>query len=254
MNAATEAISTGATAGDDPDGKPLALIVGAGAGLSAALARALRGSHRIVLAARDTSDLADLVEESGAVAIDCDAGERDDVARLFERLDGLAGPLEVAGYIPSARSRGPIAELDPVAVERALRVTAYGAFLMAHHAAPRMLVRGRGTLLFTGASAGVKGFANSAPFAMGKFALRGLCQSLARELHPKGVHVGHVVVDGGIASTPPRARSNPTDNPTDGPDAMLDPDAIAETYLQLIGQHRSAWAWEIELRPWTETF
>ena len=230
--------------------RPVALIVGAGAGLSAALARALHDTHEIVLAARDTRDLAGLVEESGAVAIDGDAGDRDDMARLFERVDELPGPLDIAVYNPSARRRGPVAELDPVAVEEALRVSAYGAFLMAHHAAKRMLARGGGTLLFTGASAGTKGFANSAPFAMGKFALRGLCQSLARELHPKGIHVGHVVIDGGIASTPQNARSNAKE----GPDTMLDPDAIAQAYLQLVAQHRSAWSWEIELRPWTETF
>lgn len=230
---------------------PAALIVGAGPGLSTSLAQALAArSHDVVLAARDTSDLASLAEETGATLIDCDAGDRDAVARLFEAVDARPGPLEVAVYNPSARARGPVAEIDPVDVERALRVTAFGAFLMAHHAAPRMLERGRGTMLFTGASAGVKGYARSAPFAMGKFALRGLCQSLARELHPQGVHIGHVVIDGGIASTPQSGRTNPQD----GPDAMLDPDAVAQSYMHLIDQHRSAWAWEIELRPWVETF
>ena len=230
---------------------PIALIVGAGPGLSASLARALAArSHDLVLAARDTADLAGLAEETGATLVDCDGGERDDMARLFERIDALPGALAVAVYNPSARSRGPVAELDPVAVERALKVTAYGAFLMAHHAAPRMLERGRGAMLFTGASAGIKGFANSAPFAMGKFALRGLCQSLARELHPKGVHVGHVVIDGGIAGTPQRHRSDPVE----GPDDTLDPDAVARSYMHLLDQHRSAWSWEIELRPWIERF
>lgn len=230
---------------------PVALVVGAGSGLSASLARALSTrSYDVVLAARDTSDLAALAHETNAKVVNCDAGDREDVAALFKTVDARPGKLAVAVYNPSSRSRGPVAELDPVAVEDALRITAYGAFLMAHHAARRMVDCGEGTLLFTGASAGVKGFANSAPFAMGKFALRGLCQSLARELHPKGVHVGHIVIDGGIANTAQRGR----DGTAQGPDDLLDPDRIADSYLHLLDQHRSAWAWEIELRPWTETF
>jgi NAD(P)-dependent dehydrogenase (short-subunit alcohol dehydrogenase family) len=221
----------------------VALIVGVGAGLSASLARALRGrGYDLVLAARSTADLADLAAETGATVVEAEAGSRADMARLFEVVDARGSPLEVAIYNPSARVRGPIAELDPEAVEGALRVTAYGAFLMAHHAAKRMLAgHGRRALFFTGASAGVKGFANSAPFAMGKFALRGLCQSLARELHPAGIHVGHVVVDGGIGRDPAN-------------DAKLDPDALAAAYLALLDQPRSTWAWEIELRPWVEPF
>ncbi len=150
-------------------------------------------------------------------------------------------------YNPSSRVRGPFVEIDPDAVQQALQVTAYGAFLCAQQAARRMLDAGKGTILFTGASAGVKGFPQSASFAMGKFALRGLAQSLARELHPKGIHIGHVVIDGAIRNP---GRSEPPDRP----DSMLDPDAIAETYMQLIDQDRSAWAWEIEVRPWVEKF
>ncbi len=143
--------------------------------------------------------------------------------------------------------RGPLVELDPGEVDHAIMVTAYGAFLAAQEAARRMLEKGGGTILFTGASAGVKGYPQSAPFAMGKFALRGLAQSMARELHPQGIHVGHVVIDGGIASE--RYPEDP-----DKPDRWLDPDAIAAEYLHLHRQHRSAWAWEVELRPWLETF
>jgi NAD(P)-dependent dehydrogenase (short-subunit alcohol dehydrogenase family) len=222
-----------------------ALIVGAGQGLSASLARKLcKRGHSLVLAARDVSDLSGLAEETGATLVSCDAGRRDDVARLFDEVDGLGGALDVAIYNPSARIRGGISELDPEAVEAALRITGYGAFLMAHHASKRMLHSGAGAMLFTGASAGVKGFANSSVFAMGKFALRGLCQSLARELHPQGIHIGHFVIDGGIAKTP-----------QDNADAArLDPDAIAETYMHFLDQPRSAWAWEIELRPWVERF
>jgi NAD(P)-dependent dehydrogenase (short-subunit alcohol dehydrogenase family) len=150
-------------------------------------------------------------------------------------------------YNASYRTRGPLVELDPAEVEKSIAVSAYGGFLVAQQAARRMLAKGRGAILFTGASASVKGYAQSAPFAMGKFALRGLAQSMARELHPQGIHVAHVVVDGGI-------RSARRAEPADKPDSMLDPDAIAATYLQLIHQPRSAWAWEIELRPWVERF
>ena len=229
----------------------LALVVGAGPGLSTSIARALAGrSHRVALVARDTSDLAVFAEEVGALRFDCDASDPEAVADLFERLDEEGGELEVAVYNAAFRVQGPIAELDPGDVRRTLDVTAFGAFLMAHHAARRMLANGRGTMLFTGASAGVKGYPNSAPFAMGKFALRGLCQSLARELHPRGVHVGHVVIDGGIAGTRQWGRSNVAE----GEDDLLDPDALAQTYLHLLDQHRSAWTWEVEARPWIETF
>jgi NAD(P)-dependent dehydrogenase (short-subunit alcohol dehydrogenase family) len=222
----------------------LALIVGAGAGLSASLARALAGrGHQLVLAARSTADLGELALDTGALLVDADASRPEDMARVFAAVDDRGDSLDVAIYNPSARVRGPVTDLDPAAVEKALLVTAYGAFLMAQQAARRMLATdpAKGTLLFTGASAGVKGFANSSSFAMGKFALRGLCQSLARELHPKGIHVGHVVVDGAIGRDP-------------GRDAKLDPDALAQSYLALLDQPRSTWAWEIELRPWVETF
>ncbi len=221
-----------------------ALIIGAGHGLSAALARQLHArGHDLVLASRDTSDLTELAQETNAKLVDCNARDREDMARLFETVDE-AGPLEVAVYNPSARVRGGIETLDPEAVENAILVTAYGAFLMAHHASKRMIPRGSGAMLFTGASAGVKGFANSSSFAIGKFGLRGLCQSMARELHPKNIHIGHFVIDGGIAKSP-------DDNPDN---AGLDPDAIATTYMQFLDQHPSCWAWEIELRPQGERF
>lgn len=222
-----------------------ALVIGAGAGLSASVARRLsQRGHNVILAARDTSDLGDLAEQTNATLVSCNARDRDDMARLFEAVDAAGGPLEVAVYNPSARVRGPVEELDPEAVENAILVSGYGAFLMAHHAAKRMVPQGKGAMLFTGASAGVKGFPNSSTFAMGKFALRGLCQALARELHPKGIHIGHFVIDGGITKTP-------DDN---APNDRLDPDAIAESYMHFLDQHPSAWAWEIELRPWVERF
>ena len=225
-----------------------ALIVGAGSGLSASLARALtREGLTVSLAARSTDDLASLVRETGARALPCDASKHSDVERLFNELDAASGPPDVVIYNASFRTRGPLAELNPGDVERALAVTAFGAFLVAQQAVRRMLPRKMGAILFTGASAGVKGYPQSAPFAMGKFALRGLAQSMARELHPQGIHVAHIVVDGGI-------RSGRRAEPPDQPESLLDPDAIAETYLHLIRQPRSAWSWEVEVRPWVEKF
>jgi NAD(P)-dependent dehydrogenase (short-subunit alcohol dehydrogenase family) len=227
-----------------------ALIVGAGSGLSAALARRCAGEGMdVVLAARDTQKLAALVAETGAAAIACDATRADDVEKLFAAVDSGGASLDLVVYNASGRARGPIVELDPAAVEQAIKVTAFGGFLVARQAAIRMTKQGHGTILFTGASAAVKGYPRSSSFAMGKFALRGLAQSLARELQPQNIHVGHIVIDGGIAKASGDPRANER-----GPDGLLDPDAIAEAYLQLHRQRRSAWAWEIELRPWIENF
>jgi NAD(P)-dependent dehydrogenase (short-subunit alcohol dehydrogenase family) len=225
-----------------------ALIVGAGAGLSASLARALaRKNVKVALAARSIGDLEPLAAETGAQAFACDASRRADVDKLFADLDGTSGAPDIVIYNASFRSRGPLVELDPVEVEKAITVTAYGGFLVGQAAARRMLPKRHGAILFTGASASVKGYPQSAPFAMGKFALRGLAQSMARELAPQGIHVAHVVIDGGI-------RSGRWPDPPDRPDSTLDPDAIASTYLHLLYQPRSAWAWEVELRPWLERF
>jgi NAD(P)-dependent dehydrogenase (short-subunit alcohol dehydrogenase family) len=225
-----------------------ALVVGAGPGLSASLARALaKDGIKVALAARSTGDLESLVKETGAKAFACDASERGQVDKLFTEVDAALGAPDIVIYNASYRTRGPFVELNPADVEKALAVTAYGAFLVAQQAARRMLPNKHGAILLTGASAGVKGYPQSAPFAMGKFALRGLAQSMARELSPQGIHVAHVVVDGGIRS----ARRTET---ADNPDSLLDPDAIAASYMHLIHQPRSAWAWEIELRPWVEKF
>ncbi len=222
-----------------------ALIVGAGAGLSASLARKFAtNGYRVALAARDPGKLEALVAETGARAYACNAASPEEMAALFAAVDKDLGEPEVAVYNPSARVRGPVQELDPDKVRDAILISGYGAFLMAQEAVKRMLPKNAGCLLFTGASAGVKGFANSSSFAMGKFALRGLAQALARELHPQGIHVGHFVIDGGIASSY-GVRED---------DGTLSPDAIAESYWQFVNQHRSAWAWEIELRPWVEKF
>jgi NAD(P)-dependent dehydrogenase (short-subunit alcohol dehydrogenase family) len=206
--------------------------------------------YELVLAARDTDKLATLATQTGAATVSCDTADADAVSALFE---GLNGRLDVAIYNPSARVRGPVAELDPAAVRQAIDVTAFGSFLFGQQAAKRMLAQGaddtgkHGTILFTGASAGVKGFPKSAPFAMGKFAQRGLAQSMARELHPQGVHVAWINIDGGIRNP---GRTEPPDNP----DSMLSPDAIAGQYLMLIRQDRSTWSNELTLRPWVESF
>jgi NAD(P)-dependent dehydrogenase (short-subunit alcohol dehydrogenase family) len=225
-----------------------AVIVGAGAGLSASLARLLaRQGMKVALAARSTGDLAELTKEIGGKAYECDAVKAADVAALFAAVSKDHGEPDVVVYNASFRARGPITELNPPDVEKALMVSAFGGFLVAQEAAKRMLPKGKGAILFTGASASVKGYPQSAPFAMGKFALRGLAQSMARELAPAGIHVAHFVIDGGIRSAQRTA-------PTDKPDSMLDPDAIAESYLQILMQPRSGWSWEIELRPWVEKF
>jgi NAD(P)-dependent dehydrogenase (short-subunit alcohol dehydrogenase family) len=225
-----------------------ALIVGAGSGLSASLARLFaREGLRVALAARNAEKLAPLCAETGGRAFACNAIEPDQVARLFSDVEAAIGAPDVVVYNASARARGPLVELVPAEVERAIMVSSFGGFLVAREAAARMLPKGRGAILFTGASASVKGYPLSAPFAMGKFALRGLAQSIARELAPQGIHVGHFVIDGGIRN-PGRVE------PPERPDSMLDPDAIAASYLHVLRQPRSAWSWEVELRPWVERF
>jgi NAD(P)-dependent dehydrogenase (short-subunit alcohol dehydrogenase family) len=225
-----------------------ALIVGTGSGLSASIARLFaKSGMKVALAARQADGLAALAKETRGKAFACDATNRAAVAKLFADVEAAFGSPDVVVYNAAFRTRGPFVELDPGDVEKALMVSAFGGFLVVQEAAKRMLARGQGAILFTGASASVKGYAQSAPFAMGKFALRGLAQSVARELSPRGIHVAHIVIDGGI-------RSAQRAEPPDKPDSMLDPDAIAQTYLDLLHQQRSAWAWEIELRPWVERF
>lgn len=225
-----------------------ALVIGAGGGISASVARAFAGAGlAVALAARDPGKLAALAGEVGGAAFAVDAADPAGMERLFAEVDGAIGAPDVVVYNPSLRARGSILDLDPEDVRSAIAVSAFGGFLAVQQAARRMVPKGRGAVLFTGASASVKGYPLSAPFAMGKFALRGLAQSAARELGPKGIHVAHVVIDGGV-----RSASRP--EPADRPDSMLDPDAVAQTYLSLLRQPRSAWSLEVELRPWVESF
>ena len=218
-----------------------ALIVGAGSGLSASLARLLsQNGLKVALAARNPDKLAVLCKEIGAEAHRCDATKIEDVETLFQSVEAGGGAPDVVIHNSSGRVRGEFATLDPAAVRESLLQTAFSGFLVARRAVGAMLNAGHGAIFFTGASASVKGYARSAPFAMGKFALRGMAQSMARELAPKGIHVAHFVIDGGIGRSPN--------------ESMLDPDAIAVTYVDVLRQPRSAWTWEVELRPWVETF
>ncbi|MFZ0852327.1 MAG: SDR family NAD(P)-dependent oxidoreductase [Hyphomicrobiaceae bacterium] len=227
-----------------------ALIVGAGSGISAAFARALKADgYRLALAARDTGKLAGLARQTDADLVDTDAADVGSVAALFAELDRRFAQLDVVLYNASYRTRGAFIDLQPSEVKKSIAVSAYGGFLVAQQAAKRMLVRGEGAIFFTGASASVKGYAQSAAFAMGKFALRGLAQSMARELQPKGIHVAHFVIDGGVRNAERGRAGDP-----DRPDSLLEPDAIAQTYMAVLKQPRSAWSGEVEVRPWLEPF
>ncbi|MET0904449.1 MAG: SDR family NAD(P)-dependent oxidoreductase [Tardiphaga sp.] len=225
-----------------------AVIVGAGEGISASLARLLsKQGIRVALAARNPGKLDALCGETSATAFACDATQADDVAQLFKDVEAAIGVPDIVVYNASLRARGAFVDLAPDDVAQSIAVSAFGGFLVAQQALQRMLPNKRGAILFTGASASIKGFAQSAPFAMGKFALRGLAQSLAREFAPQGIHVAHFVIDGGI-------RSSVRPESSDKPDALLDPDAIAANYWHVLQQPRSAWSSELEIRPWVEKF
>ena len=219
------------------------LIVGVGSGLSASLARLCSKKNMVVnLAARNIDKLKTLKEEINANTYQCDATNKKNVSNLFKELDNTIGTPNLVIYNAAARVRGSIVELDPAQTQKAIEVTCYGAFLVAQESAKRMLKRKSGSIFFTGATAGVKGFANSSVFAMGKFGLRGLAQSLARELHPQNIHIGHFIIDGGIGLK------------SDTNYKMIHPDSIAKTYLDFYYQDSSAWSWEIELRTSKEKF
>ncbi len=223
-----------------------ALIVGAGSGLSASVARAMSADgYQVVLAARNPDKLESLCSETGARAIRCDATSADSVRELFAQMQSDVGIANAVLYNASAYTAGAIDELDPDAVQACLQQTVFGAFLVSQQAVIGMKQIGGGALFFTGATASVKGFPNFSSFAMGKFALRGLAQSLAREVGPQGIHVAHFIIDGGIASDR---------HPQTAEHAMLEPDAIAQTYMDVLKQHRSAWTQEVDLRPWIENF
>jgi NAD(P)-dependent dehydrogenase (short-subunit alcohol dehydrogenase family) len=225
-----------------------ALIIGAGVGISASLARTFsQAGLKVGLVARDPAKLDRLASETKATVFAADASQPGAVAQLFTDVDPRLGEPDVVVYNAGARVPGPLTELDPAVVRDALAVTAFGGFLAVQQAAKRMVPRGHGAILLTGASASVKGFPRSSSFAMGKFALRGLAQSAARELGPKGIHVAHFIIDGSI-------RSERRPEPAERPDSTLNPDSIAQAYLDVLRQPRDAWSFEVELRPWVEPF
>ena len=228
-----------------------ALIVGAGSGILASFARLLaKEGYRVALASRDPTKLTRLAAETKATTHTCNAADTASVDQLFAHVDRQFPKLDVCLFNASARAQGPITDVDSDQARMALLILAYGGFLIAQAAAQRMLPQGAGTILLTGASASVKGYPQSAVFAMGKFALRGLAQSMARELAPKGIHVAHFVIDGGVRN----AEKGRVEGGNVAPDSFLDPEAIAQSYLHVVQQPRSAWTWEVELRPWVERF
>ena len=220
------------------------LIVGAGPGLSSSLARLCASKKmKVFLASRNIEKLSELKKEIKAETFACDSGNADSVSNLFKETDKLIGTPDLVIYNASSRpKRSSIVDLDPMETQKAINITCFGAFLVAQESAKRMIERKSGSIFFTGATAGIKGFANSSAFAMGKFGLRGLAQSLARELHPKGIHIAHFVIDGGINKEPY------------GDYQTMNPDEIAKTYLQFHKQNKNAWAWEVELRTSVEKF
>jgi NAD(P)-dependent dehydrogenase (short-subunit alcohol dehydrogenase family) len=224
------------------------LIFGAGSGISASIARAFTAAGlKVGLVARNPEKLATLAQETHALTFSADATEPESVARVFAEVDASLGEPDIVVYNAAARAQGSIAELDPETVKRAIAACAFGGFLVTQQAARRMLSKKNGAILFTGASASVKGFARSSAFAMGKFALRGLAQSAARELGPQGIHVAHFIIDGAV-----RSASRPDSK--ERPDSTLSPDGIAHSYLEVLRQPRDAWSFEVDLRPWVETF
>jgi len=221
---------------------PVALIVGAGPGISGAFAQALAAEgYKVAVAARNVDRLKPLAAAIGATPFEVDASSVASIVALFKHVERDIGAPSVVLYNPSARIRGDLLSLDMAAAAAAVQTTAIGALVTAQEAARRMLPQGSGSILFTGATAGVKGFARSSVFAMGKFALRGLAQSLARELAPAGIHVVHFVIDGGVVQD----GKSPGD---------FTPQAIARSYMAALAQPRGAWSWEIELRSHTEPF
>ena len=221
--------------------KPAALVVGVGPGLGAALAR--RISHEgmaVAIAARRVDKLQDLAKETGGRAYACDATSEISVVDLFAAVERDLGLPRLVVFNASAFTRKPVVELTAAEIESAWRVSCLGGFLVGRAAARAMLPGGPGTILLTGATASLRGSANFAAFAIGKFGLRALAQSMARELGPQGIHVAHVIVDGGIGENAEESR--------------LAPDAIAGSYWHLHSQPKSAWTLELDLRPWMEKF
>jgi NAD(P)-dependent dehydrogenase (short-subunit alcohol dehydrogenase family) len=238
---------------DDMADAKAALVVGAGDATGGAIARRFAREGYVACVTRRHADklqpLVQRIEGEGgrARAFGTDARKEDETIAMVETIEREVGPIEVAVFNIGANVNFPIRDTTSRVYFKVWEMACFAGFLMGREAAKAMVPRGRGTILFTGATASVRGRSGYAAFAGAKHALRGLAQSMARELGPQGIHVAHVVIDGGI-------RSARRPEPADRPDSMLDPDAIAATYLHLLQQPRSAWSWEVEVRPWTESF
>ena len=234
--------------------KKVAVITGVGPGLGAALVRRFAASYAVAILARKAEYLKALaaeIRQTGATVLDvsCDVSDRAQMAEAFRGIRVDLGEPEVLLYNAGSGTFGTITEITPQQYEADWRVNALGAFLAAREVTPGMIARGRGTMLFTGATAGVKAGPRSVSFGPAKFAMRGLAQSLARDLGPKGIHVAWVNVDGSIDI--PGARGL---KPSLKDDDFLKPNAIAETYWHLAHQDPSAWTLDIDLRPFKERF
>jgi NAD(P)-dependent dehydrogenase (short-subunit alcohol dehydrogenase family) len=233
--------------------QPVAVVVGVGPGLGFAVARRFaEAGMAVALVARQKERLAQLLTQhplDGAQAYACDATDPTAVEALFAQVEQELGAPEVVAFNAGAFEPGSILEIRPADFERCWRIGCLGGFLVGQAAARRMVAKGRGTILFTGATAALRGSANFANLAVPKFGLRALAQTMARELGPKGIHVAHVIIDGQIHSE--RYAHLEAQR---GPDSLLRPDAIAEMYYQLHRQPRSAWTLELDLRPWSEKF
>jgi NAD(P)-dependent dehydrogenase (short-subunit alcohol dehydrogenase family) len=233
--------------------KQVAVVVGVGPGLGLALVRRFaKAGMAVALAARTKDRLEQLLAKEAiesARAYACDATEPAAVEGLFAQVEQDLGTPEVVVFNAGAFRPGGILEIDPADFEQCWRIGCFAGFLVGQAAARRLVGQGRGTIIFTGATAALRGSARFANLAVPKFGLRALAQTMARELGPQGIHVGHVIIDGQIRSE--RYAHLAAER---GPDALLEPDAIAEAYYQLHAQPRSAWTLELDLRPWVEKF
>jgi NAD(P)-dependent dehydrogenase (short-subunit alcohol dehydrogenase family) len=223
------------------------LVAGVGPGLGIAIAaRFAREGYRVAMLARNGEKLAALAAQAPdrLIPIACDVTDPAQVNAAFDETERTLGPLACAVFNAGAYRRGSVLEIEPKDFELCWRVGAFAGFLVGQAAARRMMTRGSGTILFTGATASLRGGANFANLASPKFALRAVAQSMARELGPRGIHVAHIIIDGQIGA----------DDTTPTPDSRLRPEAIAQAYLDLHRQQRSAWTQEMDLRPWVERF
>lgn len=227
------------------------LVAGVGPGLGIAVAnRFARDGYRVAMLARNRDRLAALAAQDPdrLAALACDVTDPAQVSAAFEETERCLGPLACAVFNAGAYRPGSILDIPPDDFEHCWRIGAFAGFLIGQAAARRMVARGTGTILFTGATASLRGGANFANLASPKFALRALAQSMARELGPRGIHVAHVIIDGQIGAAPVVEDGGRL------PDSRLAPDAIAQVYLDLHRQPRSAWSQEVDLRPWVERF